>query len=274
MAHFQRTRSVRSTLCVACALLVAAAVPVALLSTAPAFASGKGHSPKSAATKRCYETGTFKRHAVRVPTSCSKPHASRRCYLTSTYDGRSYRQQIDCPLATKPNKPGTAGVVGGSATPTTGATGSGATGSGGGGVPTASSDEGINWSTARPAICDDASTATSEDGYAGCSDGSGAYCTDGTDYVVADPQNQAAVCLPNASVPSTGVCDDGSQPGSGGTETDGTPICTDGDDAYLPGDTADDSASNGTCDDGSNPGDGGTESNGAPLCADGTDPSY
>jgi hypothetical protein len=70
------------------------------------------------------------------------------------------------------------------------------------------------------------------------------------------------------------VCDDGSKPGSGGTEADGTPICSDGDDAYLPGDTADDSASNGTCDDGSNPGDGGSESNGAPLCADGTDPSY
>jgi hypothetical protein len=62
-------------------------------------------------------------------------------------------------------------------------------------------------------------------------------------------------------------------PGSGGTDG-ATPMCADGDDAYLPGDTADDSASNGTCDDGSDPGDGGPDSSGAPLCADGTSPSY
>ena len=70
------------------------------------------------------------------------------------------------------------------------------------------------------------------------------------------------------------VCDDGSTPGSGGTDTNGPPICADGDDAHLPGDTAGDSASHGICDDASNPGDGGTDSSGAPLCADGTDPSY
>jgi hypothetical protein len=274
MARFQPIRSLRSTLCVACALLVTAAVPVALMSSAPAFASAKAHTPKSVATKPCYETGTFKRHAVRVPTNCSKPQATRKCYLTSTYDGRYYRRQVDCLLASNPNKPATAGVVGGSTPSSTGSTGSGSTGSGSGAAPTTGAEGGINWSTAHPALCDDASTPTSEDGYAGCSDGSGAYCTNGTDYVVLDPQDQDVVCLPNASVPTTGVCDDGTKPGSGGAETDGTPICTDGDDAYLPGDTADDSASNGTCDDGSNPGDGGSASNGAPLCADGTDPSY
>ena len=263
MTHFQFTRSLRSTLFAVCTLLFAAAVAAALLSTAPALASGKGHIHKSAGHKRCYETGTFERETVRVPTSCSKPQATRKCYLTSSYDGRSYRQQVDC---LRPKKPGTAGTVGGA--PATGATGGSS-----GRVPATTGDEGVNWSTARAARCDDASTATSQDGFASCSDGSGPYCTDGTAYVVLDPQNQAVVCLPDASVPSTGVCDDGSMPGSGGTDG-ATPMCADGDDAYLPGDTADDSASNGTCDDGSDPGDGGPDSSGAPLCADGTSPSY
>jgi hypothetical protein len=269
MKHFRCTLSFRSTLLAVCALLFATAmVPAALLGAAPALASGKGHSAKRVAPKPCYETGTFKRKAVRVPTNCSKPKATDKCYLDSTYDGRSYRQQIDCVTATKP---GTAGAVGGA--PATAPTGAGPTGAGSGGVPAANSDEGVNWATARAALCDDASTPTSQDGWGTCSDGSGAYCADGTDYVVVDPQSQAVVCLPDASVPASGVCDDGSMPTSGGTEADGTPICADGDDAYLPGDTADDSASNGTCDDGSNPGDGGSASSG-PLCADGTSPSY
>jgi hypothetical protein len=269
MKHFRCTRSSRSTLLVACVVLFTAIVPAALLGSAPALASGKARSAKSAAPKPCYETGTFKRKTVRVPTSCSKPQATRKCYLASTYDGKSYRQQIDCATATKP---GTAGAVG--AAPTTGPTETGPTGTGSSGVPAVNSDENVNWSTATAALCDDSSTATSEDGSTNCTDGSGAYCADGTDYVVVDPQNQAVVCLPDSSVPSTGVCDDGSKPGSGGTESDGTPICNDGDDAYLRGDTADDSASDGYCDDGSNPGDGGSASNGAPLCADGTSPSY
>src|SRR5580692_3507527 len=97
MKHLECTRSFRSTLLVAFALLFATAVlPAALLSTAPALASSKGHSPKSATPKRCYETGTFKRRTVRVPTSCSKPQAVSKCYLTSIYEGKSYRQQIDC----------------------------------------------------------------------------------------------------------------------------------------------------------------------------------
>jgi hypothetical protein len=270
MTRFRFSRSFRSTLFAACALLFATAVaPAALLGTAPAFASSKAPAPKHAVPKHCYETGTFGHETVRVPTSCSKPQATRKCYLASSYHGHSYRRQIDCATATKP---GTAGIVmvGGGA-PATGATGGGA---GTGSVPVAASNEGVNWSTAHPALCDDASKATSEDGYASCSDGSGAYCSDGTAYVVVDPQDQAVVCLPNASVPPTGVCDDGSAPGSGGTDVDKTPMCADGDDAYLPGDTADDSASDGACDDGSNAGDGGSDSSGAPLCADGTTPSY
>jgi hypothetical protein len=278
MARLPRTRSQRFRLPLACALAAAVAVaPAALLASAPAFASGKGHAPKSAAHKPCYESGSFKGHAVRVPTSCAKPQAARKCYLTSVFDGRSYHREIDCLLPTKRaagSVGGNSGNSGNSAAPTSSGSGSGSSGSGSGAAPTPSADEGVNWSTAHPALCDDSSTPTSVEGYAGCSDDSGAYCDDGTAYVVVDPQNQSVVCLPNASVPSTGVCDDGSQPGSGGAESDGTPICTDGDDAYLPGDTADDSASNGTCDDGSNPGDGGNASDGAPLCADGSDPSY
>jgi hypothetical protein len=271
MTRFQFSRPFRPALFAACALLfAAAAAPAALLSTAPAFAAGKAPAAKHATSKRCYETGTFGHETVRVPTSCSKPQATRKCYLTSTYHGHSYRQQIDCATATKP---GTAGIVVGGGAPATGTTGTG-TGTPAGHVPTAAGNEGVNWSTARAALCDDASKATSDDGYASCSDGSGAYCTDGTAYVVVDPQNQAVVCLPDASVPPTGVCDDGSAPGSGGTDVDNTPMCADGDDAYLPGDTADDSASDGACDDGSNAGDGGSDSSGAPLCADGTSPSY
>jgi hypothetical protein len=171
---------------------------------------------------------------------------------------------VDCAPA---KKPGTAGEVTGSNT-TPAVT-----------VPTvttspAASAEGINWATASAAICGDGSTPTSADGSAGCTDGSWPYCSTGTDFVVVDPLNKLVDCLPNASVPSTGVCDDSSMPSSGGTDSDGTPLCADGDDAYLPGDTADDSASYGSCDDGSNPGDGGTTSAGLPLCADGTPASY
>lgn len=266
MALFRCTRSFQSSVLAVCVLLVAAAIaPAAFPGTAPAVAAGRVHTGKSTTPKPCYETGTFKRKTVRVPTNCSKPQSTRRCYLTSTYDGRSYRQQVDC----VPSKTtGTGGGVGGHAPAT------GATGASGGRVPATASDEGVKWATAHNSVCDDGSSATSEDGYASCADGSGPYCTDGTDYIVIDPQSQQVVCLPNASVSSSGVCDDGSMPGSGGADTDGTPMCADGDDAYLPGDTPHDSASHGICDDASNPGDGGTDSSGGPLCADGTDPSY
>ena len=267
MASFRCTRSFQSSLFAVCVLLFAAAIAPALLGSPSAVAAGKAHTGKSGTPKPCYATGTYKRKTVRVPTNCTKPQSSRKCYLTSTYDGKSYRQQIDC---VPPKTTGTAGTGGGH-TPASGATG--ATGASGGRGP-AAGGEGVNWATARTAVCDDSSKPTGADGAASCADGSGPYCTNGTDYVVLDPQNQQVVCLPNASVPSTGVCDDGSAPGSGGTDTDGTPMCTDGDDAYLPGDTANDSASHGFCDDGSNPGDGGNDSSGAPLCADGTDPSY
>ena len=260
------TKSFRSSLLAACVLLVVAAIaPVALSGTAPAVAAARVHTEsKSTTPKPCYATGTFKRKTVRVPTSCSKPQSARKCYLTSTFDGKSYRQQIDC---TALKTTGTGGD-GGHAPAT------GATGASGGRMPAAAGDEGVKWATARTSVCDDGSSATSEDGYASCADGSGPYCTDGTDYVVLDPVSQEVVCLPDASVPSSGVCDDGSTPGAGGTDTNGTPMCADGDDAYLQGDTTDDSASHGICDDASSPGDGGTDSSGAPLCADGTDPSY
>jgi hypothetical protein len=240
----------------------------ALGGTAPAAAAAAKHAGKTATSKPCYDTGTFKRRKVRVPTNCAKPRFVRKCYLTSTYDGKSYRQQVDCVLAHKPATAGSGGSGGG--TPTTPAV------TGPTGIPAgpAVGTEGVNWATASAAICGDHSTPTSDDGSANCTDGSWPYCTDGTSFVVVDPQNKLVVCLPNASVPSTGVCDDGSMPSSGGTDTDGTPLCSDGDDVYLPGDTADDSASYGTCDDGSNPGDGGASTSGPPLCADGTPAFY
>ena len=263
MTLFRFTRSLLSSLLLAGVLLFVTVFSQAALGNAAA-AAATVHAGKSATSKPCYDTGTFKRKKVRVPTSCTKPHAARKCYLTSTYDGKSYRQQVDCVPA---KKPGTAGeVVGTQTTPVvTGSTGT---------ASLALSAEGINWATASAAICGDRSTPTSTAGSASCTDGSWPYCTAGTDYVVVDPQNKLIVCLPNASVPSTGVCDDGSMPSSGGTDTDGTPLCADGDDAYLPGDTAADSASYGTCDDGSTPGDGGANSAGTPLCADGTPASY
>jgi hypothetical protein len=261
MTRFRYTRPLQALLLAVCALSIAIAVgPAALLGSAPAAAAGKARTGKSVTPKHCYATATFKRKTVRVPTSCSKPQSSRKCYLTSTDNGKFYRQQIDCVQS----------KTSGGHSPATG----GATGATGNRAPAPAGDEGVNWGSARAANCDDGSSATSEDGSAGCADGSGPYCTNGTDYVVVDPQNQQVVCLPNASVPASGVCDDGSTPGSGGTDTNGVPMCTDGDDVYLPGDTANDSASGGICDDASNPGDGGTDSSGAPLCADGTAPSY
>ena len=239
-----------------------ALVPLVALVASPAVAAG-GHSGKAATSKVCYETATFKGKPVRVPTSCPKPEATRTCYLTSRYHHKTYRKQIDC-APTK--KPGTAGSTGATGSPPV--AGTGPTGSGGSGA----SDEGVNWATASAARCADASTATGQGGYFTCNDGSAPYCRSGTDFLVIDPQNQNVVCLPNASVPPTGVCDDGSRPGSGGTSTDGTALCSDGNGAYLRGDTAQDSASQGTCDDGSSPGDGGTGTGGALLCADGTYP--
>ena len=262
MTSSRVARSILSSLLLAGVFaLVTVLAPAALGSAAAAAEST--HTDKSAASKPCYDTGTFKGKKVRVPINCAKPHAAQKCYLTSTYDGKSYRQQVDCVLA---KKPGTAGeVVGTQTTPVvTGPTT----------TSPAPSAEGINWATASAATCGDGSTPTSVDGSASCTDGGWPYCSAGTAYVVVDPLNKLVVCLPDASVPSTGVCDDGSLPSSGGTDSDGTPLCADGDDAYLPGDTAEDSASYGSCDDGSNPGDGGSAASGPPLCADGTPASY
>jgi hypothetical protein len=251
-------------------LFVTGLAPAAFGGTASAAAAGRSHTHRSVASKPCYETGTFDHKTVRVPTNCVNPRSILKCFLTSTYAGKKYHQQINCTGAKV-----TKGAGGSSGQkPTTPASGSTGTSGPGSGANAPGLDEGINWATATAAICGDGSTATSEDGSASCTDGSWPYCTDGTDYVVVDPENQQVVCLPNASVPSTGVCDDGSVPTSGGTDTDGTPLCADGDDAYLPGDTADDAASYATCDDGSDPGDGGTDASGTPLCADGTYPSY
>ena len=265
MTPSRLARSFLSSLLLAGVLLFGTVfAPGALGSAAPAAAAANTHTGKSATSKPCYDTGTFKRKKVRVPTSCVKPNAARKCYLTSTYGGKSYRQQVDCGPA---KKPGTAGAGGGTQATPTGTESTGTT-------SPAANTGGINWATASAAICGDHSTATSSAGSANCADSSWPYCTVATDYVVVDPQDQRVVCLPNASVPSAGVCDDGSMPRSGGTDTNGAPLCADGDDAYLPGDTASDSASYGTCDDGSTPGDGGAASGGAPLCADGSPASY
>ena len=88
--------------------------------------------------------------------------------------------------------------------------------------------------------------------------------------LLVDPNGQGVVCLPAASIPAKGVCDDASIAGSGGTDTDGTPLCADGDDAYTPSDYT---IGTDACDDGSNPGDGGYDSSGNPLCDDGSYPS-
>ena len=229
-----------------------------------AAAATPAHTGKHAVSKHCYDTGTFKHTAVRIPASCAKPDVATKCYLTSVYKHKTYRHEIDCVPAKKPATAGGAGT-----SPTSMAL-PGTTGVAG----TVSAPSTINWATARAVICGDGSTATIQDGSPDCADGSWPYCTVGTDFVVLDPQNQQVVCLPNASVPAAGVCDDGSAPRSGGTDSSGAALCADGDNAFLPGDTANDSASNGSCDDGSTPGDGGTSSSGTSLCADGTDPTY
>jgi hypothetical protein len=271
MTRFRFTCSALSSLLAAGALLfVTGLAPAAFGGTASAAAAARSHTSKGDKSKPCYETGTYDHKTVRVPTSCAKPESTLKCFLTSTYAGKKYREQINCT-----NTAVTKGSGGsGGQKPTTPGSGSTGTGAPGSGATSPGLNEGINWATSSSAICGDGSTATSTDGSSSCTDGSWPYCSNGTDYVVVDPEDQQVVCLPDASVPSTGVCDDGSMPTSGGTDTDGTPLCADGDDAYLPGDTADDSASYATCDDGSDPGDGGTDASGTALCADGTYPSY
>lgn len=250
---------------IACVMVLAPAFVV--LSSPAAVAAVKTHTAPEAKPKLCFETGTFKHRTVRVPTSCSAPRPVRECFLASRYRGKEYRVQVNCAGATKAVSTGSSGST--AASGATGATrpGSGTTGN----IP---AGEGVNWSTAKTAFCDDASAPTADDGDFSCDDGSSPYCKDATAFVVVDPLDQGVVCLPNASVPATGVCDDGSNPGSGGVDDNGAQLCQDGDNAYYAGDTADDSASNGSCDDGSNPGDGGSDAGGTPLCADGSYPSY
>jgi len=226
MKHFRCTLSFRSTLLAVCALLFATAMVPAGFWCAPALASGKGHSAKRVAPKPCYETGTFKRKAVRVPTNCSKPKATDKCYLDSTYDGRSYRQQIDCVTATKP------GTAGASAVRPPRPDRAARPGPAAGGSRRRTATKA---STGRPHGLRSVTTPRHRQArtVGNCSDGSGAYCADGTDLRRRRPASQAVVCLPDASVPASGVCDDGSMP-TPGHEADGTPICADGDDAYSP----------------------------------------
>lgn len=238
----------------------------------PRAAAARAHATarRKAPPAGCFETGSFDGRTVRVPVRCPAPQAGR-CYLQSRFDGRSYRVRIDCAPGAKRSGGGSPGH---GATPTSGssgASGSSGTGGPGGTGATGSTGASVDWSRASAARCDDGSTPTTDDaGDFSCADDSTPFCVDTSAVLLVDPGEQSVVCLPEQSIPATGVCDDGSTPGVDGTDLGGAPICADGDDAYTPSDYT---IGVDTCDDGSNPGDGGQDSEGNPLCADGSYPA-
>jgi hypothetical protein len=266
-------------LAVAALLCATIAVPMALGATTTSVARAANAKSSTADGKHCYEVETVHGKSERVTIKCPKVTHKKTCYLTSHRDGNAYKHKVTCPV-----KVPTKGATGGTGSSGTGSKGlgsssgdggsSGAGGSGSGGNPPAS----VDWATAVPAVCDDSSTpATDGEGDFWCTDESSPYCTDETAALVSDPSGNV-VCVPYTSIPAAGVCDDASNPGSGGDDTDGTPLCADGDYPILPSDAQsggywNDNPGVGGCDDGSNPGDGGYDASGNALCADGTYPS-
>jgi hypothetical protein len=268
-------------LAVAALLCATIAVPMALgANTGVARAANAKSS--TADGKHCYEVVKVHGKTEQVPIKCPKVTHKKTCYLTGRRHGKAYKRKVTCPVKV-PTK-GATGATGSSSAGSGSATkGSGGGSGGSGSSGTAGSGSGakapatVDWAAAVPAVCEDSSTAATDgEGDFWCADQSSPYCTDQTAALVSDPGGDV-VCVPYTSIPAAGVCDDASNPGSGGADQDGTALCADGNYPILASDAQSGGYSNDnpgvSCDDGSNPGDGGYDASGTALCADGTYPS-
>lgn len=271
-------------LAVAALLCATFAVPMALGANTGVARAANAKKSSTADGKHCYEVETVDGKTQTFTITCPKVGHKKTCYLTSRRHGKAYKRKVTCPVKV-PTK-GATGATGSTSTGTGAASKGSGSGSGDGGSSGTAGSSGsganppatVNWATAVPSICDDSSTpVTDGEGDFWCTDQSSPYCTDETAALVSDPSGDV-VCVPYTDIPAAGVCDDASNPGSGGDDQDGSPLCTDGNYPILPSDAQsggywNDDPGVGSCDDGSNPGDGGYDAGGNALCADGSYPS-